>query len=147
MARLRRLYFFSPFQFPSLHAGYKVSRPSQRDIYVDDINMGGSNVEEVKEMKEAAVDIFKAGGFELHKWHSNETQLVGDAINDDEPTFAKESLGTKPSETKLLGKGWDKVSDNLSITFPESEPAVQNVLCCAPWQRYMIRWALYHLYC
>eukprot|EP00112_Aurelia_sp_Birch-Aquarium-sp1_P000365 Seg1032.2 transcript_id=Seg1032.2/GoldUCD/mRNA.D3Y31 product="hypothetical protein" protein_id=Seg1032.2/GoldUCD/D3Y31 len=91
-------------------------------IYVDDINMGGNNVEEIKDLKETAVDIFKAGGFELHKWHSNEIQLDGEATNDDESTFAKESLGTKTSETKLLGIGWDKMNDNLSVSLLESEP-------------------------
>ena len=82
-------------------------------IYVDDINMGGSSIESVRDLKETAVNIFKAGGFALHKWHSNESDLDGEITNDDEPTFAKESLGTKPSETKLLGIGWNKANDNL----------------------------------
>ena len=90
-------------------------------IYVDDINMGGSSIEEVRDLKETAVSIFKAGGFALHKWHSNERDLDGEITSDDEPTFAKESLGTKTSETKLLGVGWNKASDNLSLTFPEKE--------------------------
>ena len=97
-------------------------REIREGIYVDDINLGGNNVEEIKDLKETAVNIFKAGGFELHKWHSNEIQLDGEATNDDESTFAKESLRRKASETKLLGVGWDKVKDNLSVTFPESEP-------------------------
>ena len=84
-------------------------------------------------MKETAVHIFKAGGFELHKGHSNEIQLDGKATNHDESTFAKESLGTKTSETKLLGIGWDKANDNLLVSFPESEPTATKriVLFCA----------------
>ena len=65
-------------------------------IYVDDINMGwGDNVEQIKDFKETAVNIFKAGGFELHKWHSNEIRLDGEAINDDESTCAIERLEQK----------------------------------------------------
>eukprot|EP00794_Sanderia_malayensis_P017215 gene17215-biopygen14817 len=46
-------------------------REIREGIYVDDIKMGGKNVEETKDLKESAINIFKAGGFEVHKWHSN----------------------------------------------------------------------------
>ena len=80
-------------------------REIREGIYIDDINLGGNNVEEIKDWKETAVSIFEAGGFELHKWHSNEVQLDGEAKDDNESTFAKETLGTKAFESKLLGVG------------------------------------------
>ena len=43
---------------------------------------------------------------------------------DEETIYAKESLGTKPSETKLLGLGWNKSEDTLSVTFPPSQTEV-----------------------
>lgn len=92
-------------------------------IYVDDINLGGNNYRETRELKETSVAIFKAGKFELHKWHSNDSRLDGETIDPEETTFAKESLGTKGTETKLLGIAWEKKSDILAIKFPESEPA------------------------
>ena len=36
----------------------------------------------------------------------------------DESTFAKQQLGTKSAETKLLGTPWNKLSDTLKIPFP-----------------------------
>ena len=69
-------------------------REIREEIYVDGINMGGNNVEEIKRLKETAINIFKAVGFELHKWHSNE-------ING-ESTFAKESLGVKELRQNFL---------------------------------------------
>eukprot|EP00794_Sanderia_malayensis_P013528 gene13528-biopygen10795 len=96
-------------------------REIQEGIYVDDVNLGGSNVAEVEELKEVTVKVFKAGGFELHKWHSNESELDGGSVVDGEATFAKESLGTSGSETKLLGIKWDKANDELAVIFPASE--------------------------
>eukprot|EP00794_Sanderia_malayensis_P008645 gene8645-biopygen6924 len=96
-------------------------RKINEGIFVDDINLVGESVEQVRDLKETSKEIFRKGGFELHKWHCNEPELDGESSNDGEPTYAKESLGTKPSETKLLGVKWDKGKDTLSITFPESE--------------------------
>ncbi len=72
-------------------------------------------------MKQEAVEIFKDGGFSLHKWHSNVPELEGDLTNPSDQTFAKESLGTRQSEVKLLGLLWDKAEDSLSVTFPKTE--------------------------
>ena len=41
------------------------------DIYVDDLVSGANTVEEAKQLKEDAKEIFKDAGFQLHKWHSN----------------------------------------------------------------------------
>ena len=52
--------------------------------------------------------------FDLHKWHSK----VSDLEENDEPNptvqgHAKDQLGVKPGETKLLGLLWDKVEDTI----------------------------------
>ena len=39
----------------------------ENDRYVDDLVTGGSNLEEVKEIKQNSVQLFKKGGFNLHK--------------------------------------------------------------------------------
>ena len=87
--------------------------------YVDDINLGGSDVDETRGLKEAAIKVFSDGKFELHKWHSNASELEEPAPSDSELTYAKESLGTGQAETKLLGLTWDKGQDTLSVTFPK----------------------------
>ena len=89
--------------------------------YVDDLNIGGDTVMETGAMKEQAKKILGEGSFELHKWHSNVKELESNLLKDGETTYAKESLGTKPSETKLLGLGWQKDEDTLSVAFPQPE--------------------------
>ena len=57
--------------------------------------------------------------------------MDGVATNDDESTFAKESLGTNASEIKFLGIGWDKVNDNLPVTLTEFDPfAIKCIVLC-----------------
>ena len=71
--------------------------------YVDDINIASETVEETRKIQENAVKILGEGGFQLHKWYSNAAELESDVKEDGETTYAKESLGTTPTETKRLG--------------------------------------------
>ena len=74
-------------------------------------------------LKRGVIEMFADAKFDLHKWHSNVPDLEVSS-EDDEPTFAKQSLGNAPSDgkTKLLGLPWDKVQDTLSVVLP-MEPA------------------------
>ena len=65
-------------------------------------------------LKKMAVAIFGEAGFELHKWNSNEQTLESKASSeqeDEKQSYAKEQLGVKPGETKMLG-----------LTFPAAPP-------------------------
>ena len=44
----------------------------QKSLYVDDLISGGTTVEETKELKEQAIEIFEDAIFTLHKWQSSE---------------------------------------------------------------------------
>ena len=89
-------------------------------MYVDDMISGGNNEAEVVYLKNSAKAIFKEGGFVLHKWHSNNPRLEGDDFdrNNSELSYAKQQLGSKSSEAKVLGIQWNKVRDTLEIRFP-----------------------------
>ena len=89
-------------------------------MYVDDMISGGNNEAEVVYLKNSAKAIFKEGGFVLHKWHSNNPRLEEDDFdrNNSELSYAKQQLGSKSSETKVLGIQWNKVRDTLEIRFP-----------------------------
>ena len=72
-------------------------------------------------MKNTAVAIFGEAGFELHKWHSNEPTLESEKNSEqedekDDESYAKEQLGVKPGETKMLGLPWDKLKDMMAVT-------------------------------
>ena len=92
-------------------------------LYVDDILGGGSTVTEVESLKESAIEIFDRAHFQLHKWHSNEPSLEAPGGHDPETetSFAKQQLGVKNDETKLLGMKWNKSTDQLAVVFPAVE--------------------------
>ena len=94
-----------------------------RNLYVDDLITGDTNVEKVKHLKETAIDIFQKADFELHKWHSNIPELESEVKPSDESdqSFAKQQLGVGNDETKLLGLQWNKAEDTITVTFPECE--------------------------
>ncbi len=77
----------------------------RRSLYIADIISGGCSSEEVSELKSTAVEVFNDAGFELHKRHSKEKQLESHQREeqDSEQSFAKQQLGVKSTETKLLG--------------------------------------------
>jgi hypothetical protein len=87
-------------------------------LYVNDLMMGGARVGEVAEKRVKAIEVFEDATFKLHKWHSNVRELEepNDQLSaDEEPTFAKQKLGSNQNETKLLGLPWNKSDDTLSV--------------------------------
>lgn len=92
----------------------------KESLYVDDIISGGTTVNEVEVLKESAIEIFDRAHFQLHKWHSSEKSLEEPVESDpqSEQSFAKQQLGVRSEETKLLGMKWNKSTDQLAVTFP-----------------------------
>ena len=71
---------------------------------MDDLVIGGQTTSEVDKIKGDSVKIFQRGGFKLHKWHSNKQAFeTNDSVKENELNFAKQQLGTKPKEAKILG--------------------------------------------
>lgn len=97
-----------------------------RNTYVDDAQGGGRSKEDLVKFKQEATHILQEAGFSLHKWHSNIAEVEYDDPNastpaqEDTTTYAKEEMGTKSSETKILGIPWNKRRDELSINFSKS---------------------------
>jgi hypothetical protein len=81
----------------------------EKILYVDDVISGGETTEAVHSLKAKAVEIFERGKFTLHKWHSNKPDLEGGSQPSEvSQSYAKEQLGVKSDETKLLGLPWNK---------------------------------------
>ena len=87
-------------------------------MYVDDLVTGGNNLEEVKEIKQSSVQLLKKGSFNLHKWNSNVPELESENSNQSELIYAKQVLNQGSNETKILGLGWNKQNDTLSVLTP-----------------------------
>ena len=88
-------------------------------MYVNDLVTGGESLEKVEKIKSDSIKLFDKGGFKLHKWHSSELNLETNDLNSEkELNFAKEHLGTKANETKILGLNWDKQRDTFRVEIP-----------------------------
>ena len=89
-----------------------------KSLYVDDVISGTDTVDQGCGLKEVAISVFGEAGFKLHKWHSNVEKLEAeDVLKDEGQTYAKEQLGVKPNEAKLLGLPWNKREDTLAVSF------------------------------
>ena len=95
----------------------------RRSLYVDDLITGGETVLKAQHLKGSAQSIFGEAKFELHKWHSNVPALESEVPITEEikQSYAKEQLGgVREGETKLLGMPWNKESDTIVLSFPET---------------------------
>ena len=72
-------------------------------------------------MRHGATGVFADATFKLHKWNSNVEKLEpkGGVSDQDENTYAKQQLGAKGSESKILGLPWDKQNDTLQVMYPQ----------------------------
>ena len=100
---------------------------------MDDLLSGGATVEETRELKEQAIEIFEDATFTLHKWQSNEPKLEESSVPslEKEETFAKQQLGEpQAGGSSLLGLGWNKGTDEIIVSFPnwEAAPTKRGVL-------------------
>ena len=89
---------------------YKMVNPElveeiERSMYVDDLISGGETTKQALEIKMTATTIFGEATFKLHKWHSNNRELEVETATSDEESqsYAKQQLGTRKGESKLLG--------------------------------------------
>lgn len=96
----------------------------RKSLYVDDLLSGGQTVQQARERKRSATEIFNDAKFVLHKWNSNAPELedTHDPGNgDSELSYAKQQLGAQASESKVLGLPWNKQLDTLTVIFPQDE--------------------------
>ena len=94
-------------------------RKIRDDMHVDDLVTGGESLQEVEKIKSDSIELFEKREFKLHKWHSNEPNLeTNDLSSEKELNFAKEHLGTKANETKILDLNWDKQRDTFRVEIP-----------------------------
>ena len=87
---------------------------------VDDLISGAISTRNTLELKSTAKEVFGDAGFQLHKWHSNAKVIEAEntTMAEEDQTYAKQQLGVKQGETKLLGLTWNKTRDNIQVTVP-----------------------------
>ena len=91
------------------------------NMYCDDLVSGAANSTQAIELKDKITEIMQEGGFQLHMWKTNNLEVrehikeQSDQKDSTAMTYAKESLGTKDSQFKVLGLKWDPEEDTLGI--------------------------------
>ena len=114
-------------------------------MHVDDLVTGGESTSKVGKIKDDSVNLFQRGVFNVHKWHSNEQALeTNDSVSENELHFAKQHLGTKSKETKILGLLWDKREASFIIQVPNVNKKQQNEIYLVHWPQSMTHWDLCH---
>ena len=81
----------------------KLIKIIENDMYVDDLVTGYNNAEEIQEIKQKTVQLFKKGCFNLHKWNSNIPELESENSNPSQLTYAKQVLNQGSNERKIPG--------------------------------------------
>ncbi|KAL0892289.1 hypothetical protein ABMA27_015463 [Loxostege sticticalis] len=87
--------------------------------YVDDVNLINNDVNELLEAKNQLINLLNKGGFELHKWCTNNQQLLNDIPSDCQSKGFVHFTDDKNSVVKTLGIKCDLESDTLIISSPQ----------------------------
>ena len=74
----------------------------QKDVYVDDLISGWTNLVEVENLKQKSIALISKGGFNLHKWRSIMPSLENDNTNS-EQKYAKQLFSSNSGHTEILG--------------------------------------------
>ena len=75
------------------------------------VSLVDDDISSLQELKSDMMKIFKDGGFEIHKWHSNAAEFEDSKSSDTAQTYANESLGAQNMEASILGLKWKKKQD------------------------------------
>eukprot|EP00795_Rhopilema_esculentum_P011071 gene11071-19932_t len=87
------------------------------NMYCDDLVSGAADSTQAIELKDKITEIMRKGGFQLHKWKTNHVEVrkhieeKSDQKYSTTVTYAKESLGTNDSQSKILGLKWNPEED------------------------------------
>ncbi|XP_055584842.1 uncharacterized protein LOC129737707 [Uranotaenia lowii] len=113
----------------------KAANILRHDCYVDDIMSGSDNIDEVIEIQRQLKAILLKGGFPVHKWCSNSTQLLEHIpVNEQETTKRYDEFDINEA-IKVLGVLWVPSTDQLLIarctspTVNEKQPSTKRIVC------------------
>ncbi|XP_045541461.1 uncharacterized protein LOC123722953 [Papilio machaon] len=84
------------------------------DLYMDDLMTGSSTEEDTQRLQRRLTELFKRGGFLLHKWSSNSETVLSEIP--DSKKALKGSVNIKMDDSvKALGIAWKPQSDILEL--------------------------------
>lgn len=92
-----------------------------QNTYVDDIIFGDNNIENLLEMKKQLIELLKLGGFSLHKWTTNNEELLNDGSSISQKEKQLDLCKSETHFVKTLGMTYDMQTDTLNISSPQLE--------------------------
>lgn len=88
--------------------------------YVDDIQVGSNELSELEATKSELIDIMQEASFSLHKWCSNDRDVLKD-IPSNLQCFGDIDFDKNNLSIKTLGLTYDVACDTLNMKCPEKE--------------------------
>lgn len=101
----------------------KAANVAMQDFYVDDLLSGANSVKEAIDLQQELIQMFKSGGFTLHKWSSNNKQLLNHI--DDKLKDGSVLEITEDWTRKSLGIRWAPNDD--TIRFKTKKPEAKKI--------------------
>ncbi|XP_028175488.1 uncharacterized protein LOC114363843 isoform X2 [Ostrinia furnacalis] len=86
--------------------------------YVDDIQCGSNQLSELEQIKNELIKLLGLGGFSLHKWCSNQIDILSD-IPSELHSVTEKDFDKINTYIKTLGLSYDLFCDMFKITCPE----------------------------
>ncbi|XP_055909030.1 uncharacterized protein LOC129943530 [Eupeodes corollae] len=84
----------------------------KEQMYVDDIFTGGDTIDKVMQVRNQSLKALRAGGFELHKWASNTTELLAGIPLQQQSSATALELNSD-EVIKTLGMNWQPGLDQF----------------------------------
>ncbi|XP_063623095.1 uncharacterized protein LOC134795195 [Cydia splendana] len=100
---------------------HKEEYPEAADIiesecYMDDFLSGADTLDQAQQVCSQLIEVLQKGNFVLHKWTTNEPQLLTNAVSTNDDTVYD---FTPSAAVKTLGVKWLPQSDALTTAIPE----------------------------
>lgn len=86
-----------------------------QDFYVDDVLSGCDTVNEMKTVAEQLTQLLQSGGFQLHKWCSNSSELLESIPDELREKHVPLEISRANDVIKTLGLLWNPSSDELAF--------------------------------
>ncbi|XP_045447930.1 uncharacterized protein LOC123656267 isoform X1 [Melitaea cinxia] len=90
-----------------------------RNTYVDDIICGADNIDQLRNLKQELIQLLSLGSFTLHKWCSNNTQILED-IPSNRRYFEHININ-KDNMIKTLGLKYNILTDSFVFSCPAQD--------------------------
>ena len=92
----------------------------ERSFYVNDGLTGADNTQMTIKLQGELQELFARGGFQLHKWNSNDSNVLQPINPDSRDTQHSHQISDVKESTRTLGLEWRTDTDQFHLTISQS---------------------------